>query len=52
MIGEADIEDVVKEELRPDDSEIDVTSLQIKTLGLKISAMDGEDSGLGDRHTP
>ena len=52
MIGDADIEDVVKEELRPDDSEIDVTSLQIKTLGLKISAMDGEDSGLGDRHTP
>ena len=39
MIGDADIEDVVKEELRPDDSEIDVTSLQIKTLGLKISAM-------------
>ena len=26
MICDADIEDVVKEELRPDDSEIDVTS--------------------------
>ena len=46
MIGEADIEDIVKEELRPDDSQIDVTPLQIKTLGLKISAMVGEDSGI------
>ena len=46
MIGEADIEDIVKEELRPDDSQIDVTPLQIMTLGLKISAMVGEDSGI------
>ena len=46
MIGEADIEDVVKEERRKDDSQIDVTPPQIKTLGLKISAMDGEDSGI------